>query len=485
VRRSRLIASLAVVTAVGFAACAAPDPDVTATRSDEAVSIRPDNPDGPTGPMDECGEFPPGEFPYDADKPPQCYDRFLVASLTDIQSYWETIYPQVYDGEPYQDLTGGIFPAYPERTTPIPGCGSPETAYEDVAGNAFYCGNGDFVAYDDAQLLPFLDQKIGRAVIAVVLAHEWGHAIQGRQDALGRQYPTYNTEQQADCFAGAWAAHVARGEADGLTFSNADVIAGLNGMILVADPVGGEAAEPGAHGSAFDRVRAFQDGYTSGALICRPYLDNPTPSTLMPFTSMQDAQSGGNLPADEVLTSVQAALDWFWGELLQENGIEFTKPTITSYPHDGPFPACDGMADDDFPNNFFYCAATNEVMFDAGFATGLYDGIGDFAIGYLVGNAYSDAVQSALGSTFTGAKRSLFNDCLTGVWTRALFPDSGQPDTVGSISPGDLDEAVRAALAIGDPDADTDRNGIAFDKIVAFRTGVLSGLDECNASYGS
>ena len=91
-------------------------------------------------------------------------------------------------------------------------------------------------------------------MLGVVLAHEWGHAIQGRQDALGRQYPTYNTEQQADCFAGAWAAHVARGEADGLSFTNQDVIAGLNGMILVADPVGSDEAEPGAHGSAFDRV---------------------------------------------------------------------------------------------------------------------------------------------------------------------------------------------------------------------------------------
>jgi len=486
VLRRALIVPVLVTLALLAASCGAPDPDVTATRSEEVVSINPsDDPDTPDNPMNDCDSFPPGEFPLDPEKPPQCYDQFLYRSLEDIQSYWATIYPQVYDGEPYAELEGGIYPAYPERTTTIPGCGEETTAYEEIAGNAFYCGLGDFVAYDDAQLFPILDEKIGRAVLAVVLAHEWGHATQGRQDALGRKYPTYNTEQQADCFAGAWSAHIARGESEGLSFTNQDVIAGLNGMILVADPVGADDAEPGAHGSAFDRVRAFQDGYINGALICRPYLDAPTESTLMPFLSDQDAMSGGNAAPEELLTLIQTSLDWFWGQLLTENGVDFTVPTIVTYPNAGPYPECEGMTDEDFPRNFFYCASTNEVMFDNGYATGLYDSIGDFAIGYLVGAAYSDAVQNALGSTFTGAQRALFNDCLTGVWTRALFPDSGQPDDIGAISPGDLDEAVRAALAVGDNDEDTDRNGTAFEKIEAYQAGVLSGLDECNATYGS
>lgn len=508
VLRRRLLAPLLIAATVGIAACGAPEPTVTATRSDEVLSIRPDDPGQPTNPddpgqptnpddpgqptnpddpgsMSGCGEYPDGQFPYDPGKPPQCYDQFLVEALTDIQSYWELIYPQVYDGEPYTDLQGGIYPAYPERTTTIPGCGEPESTYEDVEQNAFYCGDGDFVAYDDAELFPFLDQRIGRAVIGVVLAHEWGHAIQGRQDALGRKYPTYNTEQQADCFAGAWAAHVSRGETEGLSFTNQDVIAGLNGMILVADPVGGLAAEPGAHGSAFDRVRAFQDGYSNGALACKPYLDNPTPSTLMPFLDDADAMTGGNLPADELLPLIQQSLDNFWGPLLTSNGISFTNPEIASYPNAGPYPACAGVPEEDFPRNFFFCESTNQLLFDSGFATTLYQSIGDFAIGYLIGAAYSDAVQAALGSTFTGTQRALFNDCLTGVWTASLFPNeqTGNPD--GAISPGDLDEAVRAALAVGDPDPDTDRQGTAFDKITAFRTGVVSGLDQCNAVYGA
>jgi predicted metalloprotease len=141
------------------------------------------------------------------------------------------------------------------------------------------------------------------------------------------------------------------------------------------------------------------------------------------------------------------------------------------------------MGQEAYPENFFYCVDTNQVMFDEGYAGGLYEGIGDFAIGYLIGAAYADAVQNAIGSTLSGAQRSLFNDCLTGVWTSGLTPMAAA-EGQAEISPGDLDEAVRAALVAGDPDADVDRNGVAFDKISAFRTGFINGLTACNDTYG-
>ena len=57
VRRRRVFAVLLAVAAVGVAACAAPDPDVTATRSDEAVSINPDTPDNPDNPGRALADF--------------------------------------------------------------------------------------------------------------------------------------------------------------------------------------------------------------------------------------------------------------------------------------------------------------------------------------------------------------------------------------------------------------------------------------------
>ena len=47
------------------------------------------------------------------------------------------------------------------------------------------------------------------------------------------------------------------------------------------------------------------------------------------------------------------------------------------------------------------------------------------------------------------------------------------------MSPGDLDEAVRTAILIGDLDADDNVLGSPFEKIDSFRDGVIGGLNAC------
>jgi len=47
------------------------------------------------------------------------------------------------------------------------------------------------------------------------------------------------------------------------------------------------------------------------------------------------------------------------------------------------------------------------------------------------------------------------------------------------VSPGDLDEAVRTAILIGDLGVDDNVLGSPFEKIDAFRDGVIGGLDAC------
>ena len=76
--------------------------------------------------------------------------------------------------------------------------------YADVRGNAFYCVKSNFIAYDDVALMPRLAETFGTFSVALVLAHEWGHAIQDRAGNDGEQ--TVYLEQQADCFAGAFLA---------------------------------------------------------------------------------------------------------------------------------------------------------------------------------------------------------------------------------------------------------------------------------------
>jgi hypothetical protein len=57
-------------------------------------------------------------------------------------------------------------------------------------------------------------------------------------------------------------------------------------------------------------------------------------------------------------------------------------------------------------------------------------------------------------------------------------------DAVLTLSAGDLDEAVVTAIARADQSTDTNVNGSAFEKIDAFRTGVLGGLNVCRSSIG-
>ena len=87
-------------------------------------------------------------------------------------------------------------PATRSAPSAIPGCGTPETTYDDVQGNAFYCLDGDFMAYDDAELLPQLVQQLGQSAVAVVMAHEFGHAVQVRPGELGSQYPRSSTSNR-------------------------------------------------------------------------------------------------------------------------------------------------------------------------------------------------------------------------------------------------------------------------------------------------
>ena len=101
-----------------------------------------------------------------------------------------------------------------------------------------------------------------------VIAHEYGHALQWMSGLVDLDTPGLVREQQADCFAGVYLRSVAAGHSKRFTLSTAD---GLNrvlaGVIYLRDRlVGGSADDP--HGSALDRVSAFQMGFTGGADQC-------------------------------------------------------------------------------------------------------------------------------------------------------------------------------------------------------------------------
>ena len=126
------------------------------------------------------------------------------------------------------------------------------------------------MVYDDAELMPQLVDQLGQSAVAVVLAHEFGHAVQFRANEF--EQPTILKEQQADCFAGAWAAHVVAWRERRHKFTDEDIRGGLIAMIQVRDPLqlGGQI-DANSHGTGFDRVGAFQDGFNGGAERCKTF----------------------------------------------------------------------------------------------------------------------------------------------------------------------------------------------------------------------
>ena len=488
-------ASAIAVSLLVAAGCTVTQTGVESTRSrenDDVNIIDANNPDDTT--VDTTVDTTPipvqeGIINFGGNKEPRDYDGYLTAALSDIVAFWQAQFPVAYGNE-FTALAGGIYSAYPERTEPIPGCGTPQTTYLDVQGNAFYCVDGDFMVYDDAELLPQLVEQLGQSAVAVVLAHEFGHAVQARANEFDR--PTVLKEQQADCFAGAWAAHVARGESDVIKFGDEDIRGGLIAMIQVRDPVElGGFIDENAHGTGFDRVGAFQDGFIGGAERCTTFFTEGREDQLINIPFDPGDVNSGNLPLvdpnphptlgpADVVTLLPQDLNRFWTEQLADNGLTLTAPTVTLFSGDGDLPTCDGIDSAQLERNIVYCTASNTIFVDQEWAaSSIADPLlGDMSIGYLISQGYSENVQGLLGSTLVDEPRALLDDCLTGAWIRDDLPPVPD-DRPLFLSAGDLDEAVITAIVRGDPASDTNINGSAFEKIDAFRSGVLGGMQAC------
>lgn len=187
------------------------------------------------------------------------YDASMEFALAAVNEYWARTMPRKFGME---WIPPGEFIAYYPPEDSGPTCGTEQLGPE----NAVYCydGQSDFIAWDEPGLmLPFYEEK-GDMATAVVLAHEFGHGAQARL-GLSDQFPlTIESELQADCFAGSWAAW-----ADQRGLLGADAVdQAIDAVVSVADPEGVPWNAPDAHGLPEERLQAFADGADGGALAC-------------------------------------------------------------------------------------------------------------------------------------------------------------------------------------------------------------------------
>jgi hypothetical protein len=140
-------------------------------------------------------------------------------------------------------------------------CGvSDSEAYE-------YCGANQTI-YVGQDLLWTFYRQAGDAAPAIGLAHEWAHHLQNMLDlpAFGSrsQVAAINIENQADCISGAWAKYAK----DQGWLEEDDDLRDAAGLLQAI----GSREGPGRdHGTAAERLQAFELSYEGGIKACNSY----------------------------------------------------------------------------------------------------------------------------------------------------------------------------------------------------------------------
>jgi predicted metalloprotease len=217
--------------------------------------------------------------------------------------------------------------------------------------------------------------------------------------------------------------------------------------------------------------------------------------------------SGGGLPSQgpvgvpltatdddgQFVAAVLGSTEDVWGELFAQGGARYEPPLLTLF--DGSVQSACGYAS--AAAGPFYCPGDRRVYLDTSFFRELaaLGGPGDFAAAYVIGHEVGHHVQTLRGTsdkiraaqaraTDTAANRlqvamELQADCFAGVWAYHVNQRSAV------LEPGDVEEGLAAAAAIGDdrlqrnagrrvtPDSFT--HGASAQRQQWFRTGLTSG----------
>lgn len=403
-------------------------------------------------------------------------DELGRQTISDIEQFWEANYEESFDGsfKPVTELISWDANGFDDTEF----CG--DSTYGIV--NAGYCLDDHTIGWDRGELLPALDRAHGDMGVTMVLAHEYGHAIQYHSGMADDDTPTLVAEQQADCLAGAYMRWVAEDQSPRFTLSTGE---GLNNVLAAVigfrDPLlNVDDPEVGVdeHGSAFERVSAFQFGFTDGVQACAS------------IDMREIGQRRGDLPVllPEDHTGELAITEKSVQDVIAALNTVFSPnnpPELSFEPADCP------DAQPSPPVSF--CPATNTIAVDLpqletmGAQADNEDDVslatGDNSAYSVLMSRYMQAIQQEHGGVaLDNAEAALRTACLTGVATAKLSKDSSTPDgNTITLTAGDVDEAVSGILTNGLAASDVNGESVpsGFSRIDAFRVGVLGDQERC------
>jgi len=172
------------------------------------------------------------------------------------------------------------------------------------------------------------------------------------------------------------------------------------------------------------------------------------------------AQPGGTLDpqgdTDQQLGYIVNSIQTYWASSFQAAGKDYPETKLVLF--DNPTQSGCGQASP--ATGPFYCPADQKIYLELGFFDQLKTQLGakggDFAMAYVVAHEFGHHVQNALGIAQSmqdqvaadpsrkndlSVRLELQADCLAGAWANSAVSD---------IEPGDIDEALSAAAAVGD-----------------------------------
>ena len=214
-----------------------------------------------------------------------------------------------------------------------------------------------------------------------------------------------------------------------------------------------------------------------------------------PTTSTPSGQSTLDPNTEHFLKRVLGSTEQTWGEIFQKSGERYTPTTLVAYSNYNQS-GCGAAQSAMGP---FYCPTDKKIYLDPSFFNELsqrFGAPGGFAMGYVIAHEVGHHIQDLEGTLDQAhnlqarasetegnaiqVKVELQADCYAGVWA------SNARDAQGSIlEPGDVEEGMRAAEAIGDdtlqkqmqgvvvPDSFT--HGTSAQRMAALQTGLKSG----------
>jgi uncharacterized protein len=207
-------------------------------------------------------------------------------------------------------------------------------------------------------------------------------------------------------------------------------------------------------------------------------------------------------PSDEALASEETHVRFVsfvlddvqetWQRVFAESGMEYRDASLVLY-RDAVESGC-GVAP--AATGPFYCPADSSVYLDLSFYETLrerYGAAGDFAEAYVLAHEIGHHVQHLTGTMADVRHEQQANpaenndlsvslelqaDCYAGVWAAAA-------DARGIMEPGDLEEGLQAAAAVGDdhlseragrtPNQETFTHGSSAERMGWFRAGFEAG----------